>query len=158
MLGVSLRTVHRRMDEYCLTVHSCYTDIDDARVDHIVRELKKQFPGHHLPEDGTTPYPLRTQTPPSSREAKGSSVTTPTAVFFPHYHAHISKSCLSDTLSFCIYCTPITVLLNGTCYMQSRGGRTKKCTKEPHPSRVSYDVTSSKKHYNLKTHRKTRCY
>ena len=30
MLGVSLRTVHRHMDEYCLTVHSCYTDIDDA--------------------------------------------------------------------------------------------------------------------------------
>ena len=55
MLGVSLRTVHRHMDEYCLTVHPCYTDIDDARVDHIVRELKKQFPGHHLPEDGTTP-------------------------------------------------------------------------------------------------------
>ena len=44
MLGVSLRTVRRHMDEYSLTVHSCYTDIDDARLDHIVRELKEQIP------------------------------------------------------------------------------------------------------------------
>ena len=44
MLGVSLRTVHRRMDEYSLTVHSCYTDIDDARLDHTIQELKHQFP------------------------------------------------------------------------------------------------------------------
>ena len=44
MLGVSLRTVRRRMDEYGLTIHSCYTDIDDARLDHIVKELKEQFP------------------------------------------------------------------------------------------------------------------
>ena len=44
MLGVSLRTVRRRMDECRLTVRSCYTNTDDARLDHIVRELKEQFP------------------------------------------------------------------------------------------------------------------
>ena len=43
MLGVSLRTVRRRMDEYNLSVRSCYSDIDDARLDHTVRELKQHF-------------------------------------------------------------------------------------------------------------------
>ena len=46
MLGVSLRTVRRCMDEYSLTVHSCYTDIDDARLDHTIQELKQQFPNN----------------------------------------------------------------------------------------------------------------
>ena len=44
MLGVSLRTVRRRMAEYHLSVSSCYTDIDDPELDHLVREIKVQFP------------------------------------------------------------------------------------------------------------------
>jgi len=43
MLGVSLRTVRRRMDEYNLTVRSRYSDVDDARLDQTVRELKQHF-------------------------------------------------------------------------------------------------------------------
>ena len=33
------------------------------------------------------------------------------------------------TLSFCIYCSPIPVLSNGTCFMKLRGGEQKRATK-----------------------------
>ena len=37
------------------------------------------------------------------------------------------------TLSFCIYCSPIPVLSNGTCFMQLRGGEIKRATKNRTP-------------------------
>ena len=44
MLGVSLRTVHRRMAEYNLSVRSCYSNIDDAGLTQVVKEIKEQYP------------------------------------------------------------------------------------------------------------------
>ena len=44
MLGVSLRTVRRRMAEYNLSVRSRYSDIDDTGLMFTVREVKEQFP------------------------------------------------------------------------------------------------------------------
>ena len=40
------------------------------------------------------------------------------------------------TLSFCIYCSPIPVLSNGTCFMKLRGGEQKRATIKPHLSRT----------------------
>ena len=44
MLGVSLRTIRRRMSEYNLSVRACYTSIDETDLDHAIRELKGEFP------------------------------------------------------------------------------------------------------------------
>lgn len=44
MLGVSLRTIRRRMSEYNLSVRAYYTDIDDSGLDHAISELKGEFP------------------------------------------------------------------------------------------------------------------
>ena len=44
MLGVSLRTVRRRMTEYHLSVKSHYSTMNDDELDGVVRELKVQFP------------------------------------------------------------------------------------------------------------------
>lgn len=44
MLGVSLRTVRRRMTEYHLSVKSHYSSMNDDELDGVVRELKVQFP------------------------------------------------------------------------------------------------------------------
>ena len=43
MLGVSLRTIRRRMAEYNMTVRLCYSDIADEDLVQTVREIKEQF-------------------------------------------------------------------------------------------------------------------
>ena len=37
------------------------------------------------------------------------------------------------TLSFCIYCSPIPVFSNGTCFMHLRGGEQKRAPKNCTP-------------------------
>ena len=44
MLGVSLRTVRRRMTEYGLSVRSSYSDMDDSELEAVVQQLKQDFP------------------------------------------------------------------------------------------------------------------
>ena len=44
ILGVSVRTVRRRMSEYDLSVRELYCQITDSQLDGIVREVQNQFP------------------------------------------------------------------------------------------------------------------
>ena len=44
ILGVSVRTVRRRMAEYDLSVHILYSQLSDQQLDGIVREVQNQFP------------------------------------------------------------------------------------------------------------------
>ena len=44
MLGVSVRTIRRRMSEYGLTIRASYTQLSDAQLDEHVRALKRHFP------------------------------------------------------------------------------------------------------------------
>ena len=44
VLGVSLRTVRRRMAEYGLTERTYYTNISDEQLDEIVGEIQHAFP------------------------------------------------------------------------------------------------------------------
>ena len=43
ILGVSLRTVRRRMADYSLSSRSCYSSNSDAELDHAVQQLKEHF-------------------------------------------------------------------------------------------------------------------
>ena len=44
ILGVSIRTVRRRMSDYNLTVRMFYANISDEELDRIVAEIQQQFP------------------------------------------------------------------------------------------------------------------
>ena len=44
ILGISTRTVRRRMDEYDITINSQYSTISDLELDRIVHEIQIQFP------------------------------------------------------------------------------------------------------------------
>ena len=44
ILGVSLRTVRRRMTEYNLSIHMLYTALTDDQLDGIVSEIQHEFP------------------------------------------------------------------------------------------------------------------
>ena len=44
LFGVSGRTIYRRMSEFGLSVSAQYSDIDDAGLDEIVRDVLKDFP------------------------------------------------------------------------------------------------------------------
>ena len=44
MLGVSVRTVHRRMSEYGLSITAQYTDLSDDDLDQLVTDIQDQFP------------------------------------------------------------------------------------------------------------------
>ena len=44
MVGVSQRTIHRRMNEFSLSVRAYYTVISDEGLDLIVHEIQSQFP------------------------------------------------------------------------------------------------------------------
>ena len=44
MLGISLRTVRRRMNEFGLSVRSSYSDIDDDELKRAVQQIKVNFP------------------------------------------------------------------------------------------------------------------
>lgn len=44
MLGVSLRTVRRRMSAYNLSTRMYFTVISDEQLDEIVREIQHSFP------------------------------------------------------------------------------------------------------------------
>ena len=44
MLGISLRTVRRRMNEFSLSVRSSYSDIDDDELKRAVQQIKVNFP------------------------------------------------------------------------------------------------------------------
>jgi len=46
LLGVSLRTVRRRMSEFGLSVREYYTDINDSQLDFIVEGVKSIFPNY----------------------------------------------------------------------------------------------------------------
>ena len=42
--GVSIRTIHRRMAEYGLTIRSMYSEMTDQELDTIVSDIHKEFP------------------------------------------------------------------------------------------------------------------
>ena len=44
ILGVSIRTVRRRMSEYDLSVHALYAQLSNRELDDIVRDIQTQFP------------------------------------------------------------------------------------------------------------------
>ena len=44
ILGVSVRTIRRRMSEYGLSVHSLYTQLSDQELDEIVSDIQTLFP------------------------------------------------------------------------------------------------------------------
>ena len=44
MIGVSVRTVHRRMSEYGLSIHSTYSDMTDTELDSVIAEIHQEFP------------------------------------------------------------------------------------------------------------------
>ena len=43
LLGVSIRTIRRRMEEYSLSVRSFYSSLSDQELDDIVRSIQNQF-------------------------------------------------------------------------------------------------------------------
>ena len=46
MLGVSCRTIHRRFQEYGLSVSSQYSLLVDSDLDVLVSEIRKDFPNY----------------------------------------------------------------------------------------------------------------
>lgn len=44
MIGVSVRTIRRRMSEFGLSIRSVYSSISDAELDAVVGEIQHQFP------------------------------------------------------------------------------------------------------------------
>ena len=44
MLSISERTVYRRMSDFSLSVRAHYANISDSHLDHLVQEVKQQFP------------------------------------------------------------------------------------------------------------------
>ncbi len=44
MIGVSVRTIRRRMEEYGISVKSQYSQVTDEQLDDIVWEIQEQFP------------------------------------------------------------------------------------------------------------------
>lgn len=44
MLGVSVRTIHRRMNDYGLSIRDQYSSLSDQQLDEIVRMIQQQFP------------------------------------------------------------------------------------------------------------------
>ena len=44
MIGVSVRTVRRRMSEFGLSIRAQYSTITDSELDGVVHEIKTQFP------------------------------------------------------------------------------------------------------------------
>ncbi len=44
MLGVSERTVYRRMSEFSLYIHMLYSGISDDDLDRLVCEIQENFP------------------------------------------------------------------------------------------------------------------
>ena len=44
ILGVSVRTIRRRMSEYNLSVHMFYSDISDSDLSRIIQDIQLQFP------------------------------------------------------------------------------------------------------------------
>ncbi len=45
ILGLSVSTIRRRMQEYDLTIASTYSSISDAQVDEMVAGAQRDFPG-----------------------------------------------------------------------------------------------------------------
>lgn len=45
ILGVSVRTLRRRMSDYRLSVRSFYSDISDSTLEELVRHIQEEFPG-----------------------------------------------------------------------------------------------------------------
>lgn len=44
MIGVSGRTIHRRMSEYGLSIHYTYSDMTDQKLDSVIAEIYQEFP------------------------------------------------------------------------------------------------------------------
>ena len=44
LLGISVRTVHRRMTDAGLSIRACYANISDRELDELVHEIRAQFP------------------------------------------------------------------------------------------------------------------
>ena len=44
LIGVSVRTIHRRMSEYALSIQATYSDLTDCELDEIVSDIHQEFP------------------------------------------------------------------------------------------------------------------
>ena len=44
MLGVSLRTIHRRMDEYGINITGTYSTLSDLELDTLIQDIRILFP------------------------------------------------------------------------------------------------------------------
>ena len=44
MLGVSVRTLHRRLSQYGLSIHSQYSELTDNDLDRLIKSIHDQFP------------------------------------------------------------------------------------------------------------------
>lgn len=44
MLGISVRTIRRRMDEYGLAIRDQYSTVSDEELDELIQMFQRQFP------------------------------------------------------------------------------------------------------------------
>ena len=44
VIGVSVRTIHRRMVEYGLSIQSTYSEMTDQEIDNVISDIQKEFP------------------------------------------------------------------------------------------------------------------
>lgn len=44
IIGVSVRTIHRRMSEYGLSIHTTYAELTDNELDSVISEIHREFP------------------------------------------------------------------------------------------------------------------
>jgi len=44
MLGISVRTIRRRMDEYGLAIRDQYSTVSDEELDELVQRFQRHFP------------------------------------------------------------------------------------------------------------------
>ena len=44
MIGVSERTIHRRMSEYNLSIHSTYSEMTNQELDSVIADIHLEFP------------------------------------------------------------------------------------------------------------------
>lgn len=92
-LGVSLRTVRRRMTEHGLSVRALYTSIDNSDLDSVVDEIKVIFPNcgyrmldGHLRRRGIRITQKRVRESLNRRDPCGSAVRWATSIQRRRYH------------------------------------------------------------------------
>ena len=93
LLGVSLRTIRRRMSEFGLSVRARYTTLSNSQFDYIVEEIKYLFPtcgyrmlSGHLRSHGVVVTQQRVRDSLNRVDPYGSAVRWTTAIQRRRYH------------------------------------------------------------------------